>query len=57
MFFSICDDDGTTCAGGNLGGLDLSPILAFLVLNLIDMLVIRNLAVMTGMLQGLSMAI
>ncbi|MAB99707.1 MULTISPECIES: YggT family protein [Pseudomonas] len=41
----------------NLGGLDLSPILAFLVLNLIDMLVIRNLAVMTGMLQGLSMAI
>lgn len=41
----------------NLGGLDLSPILAFLILNLIDMLVIRNLAVMTGMLQGLSLAI
>ncbi|WP_339489729.1 YggT family protein [Pseudomonas sp. EL_65y_Pfl2_R95] len=41
----------------NLGGLDLSPILAFLVLNLIDMLVIRNLAVMTGMLSGLSLAI
>lgn len=41
----------------NLGGLDLSPIAAFLILNLIDMLVIRNLAVMTGMLKGLSLAI
>jgi YggT family protein len=41
----------------NLGGLDLSPIVAFLLLNLIDMLVIRNLAVMTGMLKGLSLAI
>ncbi|WP_192562723.1 YggT family protein [Pseudomonas gozinkensis] len=33
----------------NLGGLDLSPIFAFLVLKLIDMLVINNLAVMTMM--------
>ena len=41
----------------NLGGLDLSPIVAFLALNLIDMLVIRNLAMMTGMLRGLSLAI
>lgn len=41
----------------NMGGLDLSPIVAFLILNLIDMLVIRNLAVMTGMLKGLSLAI
>ncbi|WXL25365.1 YggT family protein [Ectopseudomonas mendocina] len=41
----------------NLGGLDLSPIVAFLILNLIDMLVIRNLAISTGMLQGLSLAI
>ena len=41
----------------NLGGLDLSPIVAFLILNLIDMLVIRNLAVMTGMYKGLSLAI
>ena len=41
----------------NLGGLDLSPIVAFLILNLIDMLVIRNLAVSTGMLSGLSLAI
>lgn len=41
----------------SMGGLDLSPIVAFLLLNLIDMLVIRNLAVMTGMLKGLSLAI
>ncbi|MDM8349062.1 YggT family protein [Pseudomonas sp. sp1636] len=41
----------------SLGGLDLSPIFAFLALNLIDMLVIRNLAVMTGMFKGLSMAV
>ncbi|MHC8307819.1 YggT family protein [Pseudomonas sp. PB3P13] len=33
----------------NLGGLDISPILAFLVLKLIDMLVINNLAAMTMM--------
>lgn len=41
----------------SLGGLDLSPIVAFLILNLLDMLVIRNLAVMTGMYKGLSLAI
>ncbi|SDF57658.1 YggT family protein [Phytopseudomonas seleniipraecipitans] len=41
----------------NLGGLDLSPIVAFLILNLLDMLVIRNLAVSTGMFSGLSLAI
>ncbi|MDP9709664.1 UNVERIFIED_ORG: YggT family protein [Pseudomonas fluorescens] len=33
----------------NLGGLDLSPIFAFLVLKLIEMLVINNLAAMTMM--------
>ncbi|UZS73209.1 YggT family protein [Pseudomonas syringae] len=33
----------------NLGGLDISPILAFLVLKLLDMLVINNLAAMSGM--------
>ena len=33
----------------NLGGLDISPILAFMVLKLLDMLVINNLAAMTGM--------
>ncbi|WP_053148248.1 YggT family protein [Pseudomonas sp. Pf153] len=33
----------------NLGGLDISPILAFLVLKLIDMLVINNLAAVTMM--------
>ncbi|MDQ0126319.1 YggT family protein [Pseudomonas lini] len=33
----------------NLGGLDISPILAFLVLKLIDMLVINNLAALTMM--------
>lgn len=41
----------------SMGGLDLSPIVAFLILNLIDMLVIRNLAVMTGMYKGLSLAV
>ncbi|MCY1407733.1 YGGT family protein [compost metagenome] len=35
----------------NLGGLDISPILAFMVLKLLDMLVINNLATMTGMPQ------
>ncbi|HCR1751020.1 TPA: YggT family protein [Pseudomonas aeruginosa] len=38
----------------NLGGLDISPIFAFLALKLIDMLVINNLAAMTGMPQQLS---
>lgn len=33
----------------NLGGLDISPIFAFLALQLADMLVINNLAVMTHM--------
>ena len=41
----------------SMGGLDLSPIVAFLALNLIDMLVIRNLAMMSGMYRGLSLAI
>lgn len=35
----------------NLGGLDISPILAFMVLKLLDMLVINNLAMSTGMPQ------
>ncbi|KXE62660.1 YggT family protein [Pseudomonas aeruginosa] len=38
----------------NLGGLDISPIFALLALKLIDMLVINNLAAMTGMPQQLS---
>lgn len=33
----------------SLGGLDLSPIVAFIALNLIDMLVIQNLVIATGM--------
>ena len=41
----------------NLGGLDISPILAFLVLKLIDMLVINNLAAMTMMPQILRVLI
>jgi YggT family protein len=41
----------------NLGGLDISPILAFLILKLLDMLVINNLAAMTGMPQVLRMLI
>jgi YggT family protein len=38
----------------NLGGLDISPIFAFIALNLVDMLVIGNLAVMTGLPKQLS---
>ncbi|TRX73589.1 YggT family protein [Pseudomonas mangiferae] len=38
----------------NLGGLDLSPIFAFIALNLLDMLVIGNLAAMTQMPKILS---
>jgi YggT family protein len=41
----------------NLGGLDISPILAFMVLKLIDMLVINNLAAMTMMPQILRLLI
>ncbi|MBN2991311.1 YggT family protein [Pseudomonas cedrina subsp. fulgida] len=41
----------------NLGGLDISPILAFMVLKLLDMLVINNLATMTGMPDILRMLI
>ncbi|HSC82002.1 MAG TPA: YggT family protein [Pseudomonas sp.] len=33
----------------NLGGLDISPIFAFIALNLLDRFVIGNLAAMTGM--------
>lgn len=33
----------------NLGGLDISPIFAFIAINLIDMLVVKNLAAMTLM--------
>lgn len=41
----------------NLGGLDISPILAFMVLKLLDMLVINNLAVMTGMPEMLRLLV
>ncbi len=41
----------------SLGGLDISPILAFMVLKLLDMLVINNLATMTGMPEVLRMLI
>ena len=33
----------------NLGGLDLSPIFAFMAIKLVDMLVIKNMVQMTGM--------
>lgn len=39
----------------NLGGLDLSPIFAFIAIKLLDMLVINNLAAMTGMPDVLRM--
>jgi len=41
----------------NLGGLDISPILAFMVLKLLDMLVINNLAAITGMPEILRLLI
>lgn len=41
----------------NLGGLDISPILVFMVLKLLDMLVINNLAMSTGMPQVLRLLI
>ncbi|KQW34156.1 YggT family protein [Pseudomonas brassicacearum] len=41
----------------NLGGLDISPILAFMVLKLIDMLVINNLAAITMMPEILRLLI
>lgn len=41
----------------NLGGLDISPILAFMVLKLLDMLVINNLAAMTAMPEILRMLV
>ena len=37
----------------NMGGLDISPIFAFLAIKLVDMLVIENLAVMTSMPRAL----
>ena len=40
-----------------LGGLDLSPIFAFIAIRLFDMLVIANLAAAAGMPGGLTMAL
>src|SRR5690554_4608166 len=41
----------------SMGGLDLSPIFAFIALNLLDMLVVTNLAMATGMPRGLTLAL
>jgi len=41
----------------SLGGLDLSPIFAFIALNLLDMLVVTNLSMATGMPRGLTLAL
>ena len=41
----------------SLGGLDLSPIFAFIALNLLDMLLVTNLAIATGMPKGLTLAL
>lgn len=41
----------------SLGGLDLSPIFAFIALRLVDMLLIANLAQATGMPRGLTLAL
>lgn len=40
----------------SMGGLDLSPIFAFIALRLVDMLLITNLAIATGMPKGLTLA-
>ncbi|MEH6565865.1 MAG: YggT family protein [Halopseudomonas sp.] len=41
----------------SMGGLDLSPIFAFIALNLLQMLVITNMAIATGMPKGLTLAL
>jgi YggT family protein len=41
----------------SMGGLDLSPIVAFIALNLIDMLVIQNLVIATGMPDALRLLV
>ena len=41
----------------SMGGLDLSPIFAFIALRLVDMLVVANLAAATGMPRGLTLAL
>ncbi|AQZ94302.1 YggT family protein [Halopseudomonas phragmitis] len=41
----------------SLGGLDLSPIFGFIALRLVDMLVVTNLAIATGMPRGLTLAL
>lgn len=40
----------------SMGGLDLSPIFAFIALRLVDMLLITNLAMAVGMPRGLTLA-
>lgn len=40
----------------SLGGLDLSPIFAFIALRVLDMLLITNLAIATGMPRGFTLA-
>ncbi len=40
-----------------LGGLDLSPIVVFIVINLIDMLVVRQLAIALHMPRGLALGL
>ena len=40
-----------------LGGLDLSPIVVFILINLIDMLVVRQLAVTLHMPRGLALGL
>jgi YggT family protein len=41
----------------NLGGLDLSPIFAFIAIKLVDMLVIKSMVQMTGMPDALRLLI
>lgn len=41
----------------SMGGLDLSPIFAFIALRLVDMLIVANLAAATGMPRGLTLAL
>ena len=40
----------------SMGGLDLSPIFAFIALRLVDMLLIANMAMAVGMPRGLTLA-
>jgi len=40
-----------------IGGLDLSPIFVFIAINLLEILVVRNLAILFGVPRGIIMGL